>query len=170
MQLGGLPCARIRPAGIAALILATIGCEGADDANRCGPSEAVVARAIDGDTVELEDGTRVRYLLVDTPESTNGKDDCYGAEAAEFNRQLVEGKSVRLEYDVECEDQYGRLLAYLEIGDRELNTLLVERGYACVLHVPPNGDDRVAQFEDLEQIAKATGKGMWGACPVVTCD
>ncbi len=170
MQLGGLPFARIRPAGVVALVLATIGCEGADDASRCGPSEAVVARAIDGDTVELEDGTRVRYLLVDTPESTNGKDDCYGAEAAEFNRQLVEGKSVRLEYDVECEDQYGRLLAYLEIGDRELNTLLVERGYACVLHIPPNGDDRVAQFEDLEQIAKATGKGMWGACPVVTCD
>jgi micrococcal nuclease len=142
---------------------------GADE-ERCGPSTAVVERVVDGDTVELDDGTRVRYLLVDTPESTNGKDDCYGTEATEFNRQLVEGKSVHLEYDVECEDQYGRLLAYVEVADREVNSLLVERGYACVLHIPPNGDDRVDQFEELEQIADAGGKGMWGACSDVTCD
>lgn len=144
-------------------------CEGADEGG-CGPSEAVVERVIDGDTVELEDGSRVRYLLIDTPESTNGKDDCYGTEATQFNRQLVEGKTIHLEYDVECEDRYGRLLAYVEVDDREVNTLLVERGYACVLHIPPNGDDRVDQFEDLEQLAEAGGKGMWGACPDVTCD
>lgn len=144
--------------------------EASSDASRCGPEEAVVERVIDGDTVELEDGNRVRYLLVDTPESTNGADDCYGAEAAEFNRQLVEGETIRLEYDEECEDRFDRLLAYVEVDGRDVNALLVERGYACVLHIPPNGDDRVDQFEDLEQLAQAGGKGMWGACPDVTCD
>ncbi len=136
----------------------------------CGPEHATVQRAIDGDTIELEDGTRVRYLMVDSPESTNGKDDCYGAEATEFNRQLVEGKQVTLRYDQDCEDQYGRVLAYVEVDGREVNSLLVERGYACVLHIPPNGDDRVDEFEDLEDAAQAGAKGLWGACAEVTCD
>ena len=144
--------------------------EGSDESgSACGPSEAIVDRVVDGDTIVLEDGTRVRYLLIDTPESTNGKMDCYGVEATEFNRQLVEDKTVRLSYDVECEDQFGRLLAYIEVDEREVNALLVERGYACVLQIPPNGEDRVDEFEDLEDLAQATSKGMWGACEEVTC-
>ena len=145
------------------------GCAAATD-DRCGPSEAVVARAIDGDTVELESGERVRYLLIDTPESTNGANDCYGHEAAQFNAQLVEGKTVQLEYDEVCTDKYDRLLAYIELDGRSINELLVERGYACVLHIPPNGDDRAADYEALEAAAKAGMVGMWGACEDVTCE
>lgn len=151
----------------AGLLLAACGEPGGSD---CGPTSATVARVIDGDTVELEGGERVRYLLVDTPESTNGADDCYGAEAAQFNRELVEGKQVELEYDEECTDRYDRLLAYVTIDDRDVNALLIERGYACVLHIPPNGADRVDEYEDLEALAQATDKGMWGACADVTCD
>lgn len=153
----------------ACLALGIGACNSGADEGRCGPSEAVVDRVVDGDTIVLEDGTRVRYLLVDAPESTNGKMDCYGVEAAEFNRQLVQDKTVRLSYDVECEDQFDRLLAYVEVDDREVNALLVERGYACVLQIDPNGEDRVAEFEDLEDLAEATSKGMWGACEEVTC-
>lgn len=150
-------------------VLLGLACDDAGD-DRCGPSSAVVARAIDGDTVELDDGTRVRYLMIDTPEVTGGKSDCWGAEAREFNAQLVEGERISLDYDVECEDAYGRLLAYVRLGDRDVNALMVERGLACVLRIPPNGEDRAAEFEQLEATARAGMVGLWGACAEVTCD
>jgi micrococcal nuclease len=160
--------------GAAALALGValgVACEGVgNDDGRCGPSTAVVARVIDGDTVELDDGQRVRYLMIDTPEITNGKMDCFGAEARDFNRGLVEGKTVQLSYDVECEDKYGRLLAYVSLGDREINSLMVERGYACVLWIPPNGEDRADEFDELEQAAMTGMVGLWGACTEITCD
>jgi micrococcal nuclease len=147
-----------------------LACEGGDDDGRCGPSSAVVARVIDGDTIELADGQRVRYLMIDTPEITNGKMDCFGAEARDFNRGLVEGKTVDLSYDVECEDKYDRLLAYVSLDGRELNSLMVERGYACVLRIPPTGEDRADECAELADAAMAGMVGLWGACEEVTCD
>lgn len=141
-----------------------------DGNERCGPSSATVVRTIDGDTAELASGERVRYLMIDTPETTGGKNDCFGAEAAVFNREAVEGRLVTLEYDEVCEDDYGRLLAYVSVGDREINALMVERGYACVLQIPPNGADRAEEFDDLEYAAKSGMVGLWGACEEVTCD
>lgn len=151
------------------IIGSTFGCSsGSSDA--CGPQRAVVARVIDGDTVELEDGERVRYLLVDTPESTNGHVECFGEEAFEFNRRLVEGQRVALRYDSECRDRYGRLLAYVSLGGREVNSRLVADGYACVLHIPPNGDDRAPEFQRLEATAREAQLGLWGACSNSPCD
>jgi micrococcal nuclease len=141
-----------------------------DDQNRCGPSSATVTRIIDGDTVELENGLHVRYLMIDTPESTGGADDCYGHEAADYNRDLVLDRKVKLTYDVECADFYDRLLAYVEVDGVEVNLRMVEYGYACALYIPPNGEDRRAEFQNTEAAAKAAGRGMWGACSVVTCD
>lgn len=138
--------------------------------SECGPNQAVIERVVDGDTVELDTGERVRYLLIDTPEITNGKDDCFGAEARDQNVLLVEGQVVQLRYDVECADRYGRLLAYVELGGRGINELMLERGLACVLHVPPNGSDRIQEFRSLEAEAKANMVGLWGACEDVTCD
>ena len=79
----------------------------------CGASEAKVTRVVDGDTIELDDGRKVRYLLVDTPETTSGHNDCYGSNAVTFNTDLVLNKTVQLSYDVECTDRYGRTLAYV---------------------------------------------------------
>ena len=152
------------------LTLLLAACDSTEDGSSCGPTTAVVSRVIDGDTVELEDGTRVRYLMIDTPESTNGSDDCFGVEATELNRMLVEGQEVTLRYDAECTDPYDRLLAYIEVNGREINTLMIERGAACVLHIPPNGEDRVDEFEALEAEARAAMVGVWGACEDVTCD
>ncbi len=146
---------------------ALTGC-GSEDT--CGPTRALVVRAIDGDTVELESGERVRYSGVDTPESTNGKDDCYGQEAADYNAMLVEGKTVTLEYDAECTDRYDRLLAYVSVDGEEVNRKLVAEGYACTLFIPPNGADHEAEFSALESYAKMQSIGLWGACEVVTCD
>jgi micrococcal nuclease len=130
----------------------------------CGPAVALVEYVVDGDTVELEGGERVRYLMVDTPESTNGADDCYGMEAAIYNRDLVEGREVTLSYDSECRDTFGRLLAYVEVDGVEVNTRLVEFGFACVLHIPPNGADRLQEFMNFQAIAQSESRGMWGAC------
>ncbi len=139
----------------------------------CGPTSAVVDHVVDGDTIVLESGDRVRYILVDTPETTNGKHDCFGAEAREYNHMLVAGRSVTLAYDRECRDSYGRLLAYVtvdELDDLEVNRTLLEDGYACILHISPNGDGLVGEYQALEDMAKAAGVGMWSACGTVACD
>src|SRR5690606_5939938 len=128
-------------------------CDSGSDPDRCGPSEAIVKRVIDGDTVELESGERVRYLMIDTPESTT-EQECWGPEAKQANRDLVEGKAVTLRYDAECEDRYGRLLAYVELSGQVINRVMVERGHACVLHIPPNGEDEVDDYRDLEYAAE----------------
>lgn len=138
--------------------------EGEPAVPRCGPASGVVAEVIDGDTIVLATGEKLRYLMVDTPEITNGKNECFGHDAREFNAEYVLGQQVELTYDVECTDKYGRLLAYVEAPDGEVNTLLVSRGFACAYHLPPNGDDRAVEFRDLQQSAKASRAGMWAKC------
>jgi micrococcal nuclease len=139
--------------------------------NLCGPTRAIVASVIDGDTVVLDSGEKVRYLMVDTPEITSGKHDCYGQEARDYNEELVLGQEIELRYDAECSDNYGRLLAYVDSPDGEVNTLLIERGYGCVLYLPPNGRERESEFATLELEARQSKTGLWGACAgEVTCD
>ena len=145
--------------------LCQVGCTGT---NRCGPTSGVVANVVDGDTIDLDSGERIRYLMVDTPELSS--DDCYADEALQLNSQLVLGQEVDLFYDVECEDRFGRLLAYVYVGDNEINSVMVERGYACQLHIPPNGEDRRDEFIGLETQARNDERGMWGQCEVVACD
>jgi micrococcal nuclease len=135
-----------------------------------GPDTATVSRVIDGDTIELEGGERVRYLMVNTPETTGGKNECYGSNAVQFNMDLVVGKDVELRYDVEREDQFGRTLAYVTVDGMEVNRLILERGFGCLLHIPPNGDDRLDEFKMLEQTAKLSMKGLWGACNPIPCN
>lgn len=136
--------------------------------DRCGPSEGVVVRVRDGDTIELDTGDVIRYLMIDTPEIGSGAGDpgeCFAAEAKQANEDLVAGQRVTLAYDTECTDRFGRTLAYVSVNDREINSLLVERGFACVLYIPPNGEERRSEFESLESLAKQEGRGLWGpAC------
>lgn len=145
-----------------------LGIAGCANSSACGPSTGEVADVHDGDTITLKTGEKVRYLMVDTPE-VGANEECYGAEAREFNRSLVLGQTVELHYDAQCEDRYGRLLAYVFVEGHEVNSLLIQRGYACVLHIPPNGDDRVDEFQSLEDQAHSDGKGLWGYCSVTPC-
>ena len=159
---------RMIPA-LALVTLAGCGADGAD--GTCGPEHGVVARVVDGDTLVLASGEKVRYLLVDTPESVNGADDCFGHEAAQLNRSLADGHEVTLRYDdAACHDRYGRLLAYVTVDGREINSLLVERGYACVLYLPPAGTSRHVAVERLEAEARAQHRGLWAACEVAPCE
>jgi micrococcal nuclease len=155
-------------AGLAVAPAACSGGDGGDD-GRCGATSGMVERVIDGDTIELVGGERIRYLMVNTPETTGGKNECYGLNAVTFNKDLVLGKQVALRHDVECQDMFGRTLAYVEVSGQEVNKLLVERGYACVLHIPPNGDDRADEFDALEDAAKLAKRGLWGACDPIPC-
>ena len=131
-------------------------------------TEARVTRVVDGDTVEAEvDGATedIRYIGVDTPESVKPDTpvECYALQASHFNEQLVEGETVRLEYDAEQRDVYGRLLAYVYLGDEFVNAELVRRGYAQTLTIPPN--TRFADlFARLEREASGAERGLWGRC------
>jgi micrococcal nuclease len=140
-----------------------------DSGASCGARNATVERVIDGDTIVLPDDTTIRYLLVNTPEITNGHNDCYGANALQFNTDLVLGKTVQLTYDISCQDRFGRTLAYVTVDGQDVNRLLVERGYACVLHIPPDGDARAGEFEALELAARTARRGLWGACDPIPC-
>lgn len=121
-----------------------------------------VTSVVDGDTITLETGERVRYIGVDTPE-TYGTPECFGAEAKERNRTLVEGRTVRLVADVEDRDKYGRLLRYVWVGDSFVNDVLVRDGYASTLTIPPN-----VAYADTFRLAaaeaRAAGRGLWNAC------
>jgi micrococcal nuclease len=151
--------------------LAALGVVGCDDGgSRCGPAEATVSRVIDGDTIELSSGERIRYILVNAPETTGGKNECYGQNAVQFNTDLVLGKSVDIDYDVECTDRYDRLLAYVSVDGQDVNRLMIERGYACLLHIPPDGDSRLEEFKALETAAKTAGRGLWSACDPIPCN
>jgi micrococcal nuclease len=150
-------------------VLAASAAAGCADAATCGPSQALVERVIDGDTVELAGGERVRYVLIDAPEITNGKNACFGAEARELNRELVEGQVVRLGYGPRCRDRFGRLLASVAVDGLDVSAELVRSGYACVLYIPPDGEDRVERFRALERDAHAEGLGLWAACATKPC-
>lgn len=133
-----------------------------------GSAQAVVTRVVDGDTVEVQlDGTEedVRYIGVDTPETVKPGEpvQCFGKRASGFNHHLVEGERVRLVFDEERRDVYGRLLAYVYLGDRFVNADLLRLGLARTLTIPPN--DRFAdRFKRLEMAAARAGRGLWGAC------
>lgn len=125
-----------------------------------------VARAVDGDTVELADGTKVRYVGVNTPEThhpTKGV-QCYGKEAQAFNQTLVVGKKVRLVKDVSETDRYGRLLRFVYLEDGTfVNSLLLKEGYAEVMTYPPDVA-KSKEFIAVQAEARSAKRGLWGFC------
>ncbi len=127
----------------------------------CGspPEVAKVIQVIDGDTITVAGGYRVRYIGIDAPEVYPEK-EAYGAEAWQANRLLVEGKEVRLERDVSQTDRYGRLLRYVYVDDILVNAELVKQGLAEAKAYPP--DTKYQDLlEELEAEAKEAGRGIW---------
>ena len=101
----------------------------------------VVAEVVDGDTIVIENGIRVRLLGIDAPESA----ECYGAEAKEELARLVLGQEILLEKDQTAADGYDRLLRYVvvrsehpEVDDVFVQRELVRTGYAASSYVKPN--------------------------------
>jgi micrococcal nuclease len=150
-----------------------------------GPAsaDARVTRVIDGDTIEVRLGGRredVRLIGVDTPETVkpDAPVQCFGPHASDFTHRRLEGRRVRLVFGAERRDVYGRLLAYLYLAqatsyvsphvkspqrERLFNAVLVRRGLARTLTIPPN--DRFApRLRRIELAAARRGRGLWGAC------
>lgn len=119
----------------------------------------MVTQVIDGDTITVAGGYRVRYIGIDTPEVHPELED-FGTAAWQANRQLVEGKKVRLERDVSETDKYGRLLRYVFAGDIFVNGELVRQGLARAKAYPP--DTRYQDYlEQMEAEAKEARRGIW---------
>ncbi|MBW2937539.1 thermonuclease family protein [Aureisphaera sp. CAU 1614] len=127
-----------------------------------------VTKVVDGDTFWVDDGSdkgiKIRLIGVDAPESRNAfkkKKGYLGKEAKSYLSNLIEGRSVKLEYDVDSLDQYGRTLAYVYLPDGTfVNANLVKNGYAMVMTIPPN-----VKYSDLflklQIIARQNNLGLW---------
>ncbi len=124
-----------------------------------------VVGVVDGDTIHVRVADRiekVRYIGVNAPEVHHPRkgEEPGGREAMAVNRELVEGKTVRLELDVRSRDRYGRLLAYVWVGETMINAELVRQGYAQVMTVPPNVRHQ-SLFLKLQRDARQAGRGLW---------
>jgi micrococcal nuclease len=147
---------------LAALALAGCSEPAADSAEPDGLTAARVTRHTDGDTLWLSGIGKVRLIGVDTPE-VYGEVECYGREASAFVERTVPlGAEVRYRLGVDERDRYGRALAYLWLRDgRFLNRLLVARGYAQPMTIPPNVD-YADLFVRTAHRAREAGRGLWG--------
>ena len=130
---------------------------------------ATVVHVVDGDTIvaAFADGHRetVRVLGVDTPETVDPRKpvQCFGPQASAYAKARLRGRSVRLEFDVERRDRYGRLLAYVLVDGARYEDDLLRRGFARLLVIAPNGAHaRTMLAEELR--ARRAGLGLWGAC------
>lgn len=133
--------------------------------------EARVSQVVDGDTVRLTDGTTVRLVGVNTPE-TSGEPEAYGEQAREYARGILENQRVYLERDVSETDQFGRALRYLwlerperideeSIRSSMFNAMALREGFAQPYTFPP--DVRYQDlFMEIAKEARDEGRGLWG--------
>jgi micrococcal nuclease len=142
----------------------------AHDATRtaAGDGSTRVERVVDGDTIRVTGHERVRLIGIDTPETVDPRRpvQCFGREASARTKPLLPvGTPVRLVYDVDRYDRYGRTLAYVYRARDGLfvNASLVRDGYAVAYTVPPD----VAHADDFvrfERLARSTTRGLWRSC------
>jgi len=133
------------------------------------PAAPLVTRVIDGDTIEVDiDGTiyKVRYIGIDAHELDDEQPEycTLAQEATRYNRQLVEGKTVRLEKDVSETDRYGRLLRYVYVDGIFVNAELVRQGLAWAEAYEPD-----TEYQDILEKAEAEARKdkiwIWAAPP-----
>lgn len=131
--------------------------------------DTTIERVVDGDTVVVAGGVRVRLIGIDTPETVDPRRpvECFGREASRRASELLPpGTPVRLVFDVERYDRYDRTLAYVyrRSDSRFVNEVMVREGYALAYTVPPN----VAHADDFarwQAEARTADRGLWAACP-----
>lgn len=136
------------------------------------PEKRLVVRVIDGDTIVVSPNEKVRLIGVDTPETVhpNRAVQCFGKDAKEFTRSMVEHRTIRLILDAtnrvrNHKDRYGRTLAYVYFDDgRMLNAELIRQGYAHAYTRFPFR--HVVEFRQLERIARSQAVGLWASCRV----
>ncbi len=124
-----------------------------------------VQRVIDGDTLLLANGARIRLIGADTPETVrpNHPVEPFGPEASELTERLIaeNGDRVRLEFDRQRTDRYGRFLAYVWLGDRLLNEELIRQGLATAETQYSYAADMKRRFRKAQEEAQAARRGIW---------
>ncbi len=115
-----------------------------------------VVQVMDGDTIVIANGEKVRYIGVDAPEMGMP----FFVEATRENQKLVEGKEVRLEKDVSEKDKYGRLLRYVYVRRKMVNQELVRKGWARAKFTSPNIKYH-DEVKEAEEEARRKHRGMW---------
>jgi micrococcal nuclease len=153
--------ARLLFAVVTCALLALASSPNADDA----AAVRLVVRVIDGDTLELDGGGKVRLIGVDTPETVHPRKpvEPFGREAPVFTKRTAEGQRVRLEGDPGSgsRDRYGRTLAYVYLADgRMLNLEIVRQGYGSAYVKYPF--TRMEEFRAAQREARENGRGLWG--------
>lgn len=119
-------------------------------------------RVVDGDTIVVEAIGKVRLIGVDTPETVHPQKpvEYFGKEASNFTKRMVEGKKVRLEYDWQRKDRYGRVLAYVYMEDGTfLNAELIKQGYGHAYTKYPF--KYLEEFRKYEKEARENKMGLW---------
>lgn len=140
------------------ILLALAGPAVADEVFEC-------VRVVDGDTIVVKINNRnekVRLIGVDTPETVHPSKPVqyFGKEASEFTRRMVAGKKVRLEYDWQKRDKYGRLLAYVFLQDGTfLNAEIIKQGYGFAYVRYPFR--HMEEFKGYESEARTNRLGLW---------
>lgn len=126
-------------------------------------SEAIVSEVIDGDTVKLSDDNKVRILGIDTPETVDPRKavQCFGKEASNKMKELVDGKKVILLVDASQgdKDKYGRLLRYIFISNTDIGAEMIKEGYAFAYTKYPVS--KMEEYKSLEKQAREGKKGLW---------
>ncbi len=129
-----------------------------------------VARVYDGDSLQLNDGRKIRVIGINTPEfgkrdhghRITRRPEPYALQASQFLRRLIKSnKVVQLRYGKQRKDRYGRVLAHVILnGNRNLSALMLQKGLARALHIPPNN----WQFECYDKLDKQAQRdkiGLW---------
>lgn len=128
-----------------------------------GGGQILVERVVDGDTLVLAGGERVRLIGVDTPETKHPTKpvEPFGPEASAFTKKAVEGQAVTLKFDREKYDRYQRLLAYVYRDDWCLNEELIRNGLSeCVTKYPFDSSMK-EKFRQAEDQARRERRGIW---------
>jgi micrococcal nuclease len=130
-----------------------------------------VERVVDGDTLLVAGLGRVRLTGVDAPETVKPEHpvEAWGPEASAFSKQFLSAGQVRLQFDRERIDQYGRTLAYAWVGDKLLNEELLRAGFARAELQYHYSSAMKRRFREAQDEARAAGRGLWsrghGAAP-----
>jgi micrococcal nuclease len=139
-------------------------------------SSISIVEVIDGDTVKLSNGRLLRYIGIDTPETSEMKNGVFrdnpqpfSRRASDYNRDLVLGKKVRVEFDIQKTDRYSRLLGYCFLDDTFVNQKLLEEGLAVLYTYPPNVK-YVDRLYEAQKSARFYGKGLWGEGEIIDAD
>lgn len=118
--------------------------------------QVLIKNVLDGDTAETENGEHIRYIGINAPE----KNDPLEKESFEFNKKLVFQKNVKLEFDIAQKDRYGRILAYVFVGNTFVNSEMIKNGLAAAQTIQPN-----VKYQDiflsLQKQAREMCLGIW---------